>query len=252
MKKIFFFIILAALLSCHKNNPQPPAPSTGGVFNLNITNKVNGKNLVINQKYVTAQGDSFYIVNFKYYISNFEFFNLENGNFYTPSGSYYLVDASNPASTTLQASNVQLGDYNEFTFSIGVDNERNHTGAQTGALDPTVNADMFWTWSSGYKFLLLEGYYLSSPGVYSPFVFHIGGDDNYKIENFNTYGTTGWNTDINIQTGKTSTLNVTFNVDQILNNINLDSINNVMAGSEATVIANYYANMPQLTGISNQ
>ena len=247
MKKLLFFILIVSSISCHKNTPQP---TTLGSLNFKITNKLNGKNLVLNQKYVTATGDSIYITSFKYYISNIQFMNLENGNFYAAPNSYYLIDASIPASATLQVTNIPTGDYNKIGFSIGVDDVRNHTGAQTGALDATANAEMFWSWNAGYKFLLLEGYYYSGSGAYSPFLFHIGSDDNFKNENFNSY-ISGWNTDINIRSGKTSEVDANFNIDQVFNGINLDSVNNVQGGNEATTIANNYSNMPQLTGISN-
>jgi len=253
MRKLFLFIVITFAFSCHKNSPQPTAGGTVGALNFKITNKFNGKNLVLNQKYITAQGDSFYIINFKYYISNIEFMNLDNGAFYAAPNSYYLVDASNPASATLEVTNIPPGDYNQFAFSIGVDDVRNHTGAQTGALDATVNADMFWSWSAGYKFLVLEGYFLSAPGSYSPFLFHIGSDDNYKNLNFSSYSSKGWNTDINIQAGKTSEVDANFNIDSIFVGINLDSAynDNIQGGGGATIIANNYTNMPQLTNISN-
>ncbi len=54
-----------------------------------------------------------------------------------------------------------------------MDSIHNCSGAQSGALDP-VNA-MFWTWSTGYIFLKLEGKSAVSKSPGHLFEFHIGG-----------------------------------------------------------------------------
>ena len=56
---------------------------------------------------------------------------------------------------------------------IGVDSIHNCSGAQSGALDP-VNG-MFWTWSTGYIFLKLEGHADASASSGHIFEYHIGG-----------------------------------------------------------------------------
>ncbi|GAB4402075.1 MAG: hypothetical protein OHK0053_25660 [Microscillaceae bacterium] len=66
----------------------------------------------------------------------------------------------------------------EFRFAIGVDSSHNHRGSQTGALDP-LNG-MFWTWSQGYIFIRIEGYFIHPGGTKGGFIYHIGGDECYR------------------------------------------------------------------------
>jgi|SRR6185437_5811423 len=247
MKKLLLFLFVLIVFSCHKNSPAPN-PTEGNIV-LKITNKVNGKIFALNQKYVTPANDTFYVTNYKYYISNLQLMNIDNGKYIAVPNSYYLFNAAEQSIIPLGASNISPGDYNEILFSIGIDDVRNHTGAQTGALDATLHSDMFWSWNAGYKFFVLEGQ-IRNGNRYSPFVFHIGSDDNFKTETFNSFSK-GWNTDINIQAGGTSEVDVTFNLDSLFKGISPDSLN-IMSGSQAATMANNYATMPQLTGISNQ
>ena len=89
------------------------------------------------------------------------------------SHQYFLVDEAQPESKLITLPDVPVGTYKSMTFTIGVDSLHNCSGAQTGALDP-VNG-MFWTWSTGYIFLKLEGHADASTSPGHIFEYHIGG-----------------------------------------------------------------------------
>lgn len=107
---------------------------------------------------------------FKYYISNFEL-KRTDGTWWKHPESYFLVDASIPASMTLSLTGVPEGDYTDIRYTMGVDSLRNVSGAQTGALSTTNG--MFWSWSSGYIMVKAEG--MSPNAASGSFSFHLGG-----------------------------------------------------------------------------
>jgi hypothetical protein len=66
---------------------------------------------------------------------------------------------------------IPAGDYNRVDFLIGVDSLRNFSGLQTGALNPSNG--MFWSWSTGYIFVRVEG--TSPQSETGLFMYHLGG-----------------------------------------------------------------------------
>jgi hypothetical protein len=147
-----------------------------------------------------------------------------------------------------------VGNYIRVKISIGVDSIHNHTGSQPGALDPTIAGDMFWLWSTGYKFVKLEGTYkTASSGGFQPLVFDIGDDVNYRITSFNS-GTANW-TDINIRDTKTTKMQVKVNFEEMFktpNTISFDITNNVAGGPASNQIADNYADIFGLVSIVNE
>ena len=254
MRNYLFITLLVIAAACHNkatNNPQP----VGGVLNIKITNRMNGQNLTFNKKYTTALGDTITVNDYKYYISNIQLLS-NSGNYIVPL-SYYLINTSKSIDT-ITINNIPANSYSQINFSIGIDSAVNSSSQiQTNpvALDPTVNAEMNWGWGPGlgYKFLLIQGNFYNTtatPPIYTPFSYHIADNNNYKKLNFSST-TPNWSA-ISIQNGKTTELNVNFNLDSLFIGINLDSTNIVTSPQAAGVtIANNYSKMPQLTGIIN-
>ena len=63
--------------------------------------------------------------------------------------------------------NIPAGDYNQITFTIGVDSLRStmDVSKRPGVLDPAQGHDgMYWTWNSGYIFFKMEGISPAAPG----------------------------------------------------------------------------------------
>lgn len=183
IKSIIPYLLLLTFLSCKRE--ETIIPTEKGTFTLEFENQVNGTPLVLGtQTYKNANGDDFNISVFNYYISNISL-TKDDGTVYKIPESYILVDAAKPASSLNLLTDIPVGDYTQISFTIGIDKERNHSGVQTGALDPSLG--MFWTRNSGYIFLKLEG---SSPQSTAPdnsLTFHIGGavDPNNTIRAYN-------------------------------------------------------------------
>lgn len=134
-------------------------------------NTVNGEMLVLNTgAYMNENGDSFSVTDYTYYISNIRLF-TDDGKEYKEPESYHLLSEKKPASKSFVIADLPEGNYTKITFLIGVDKERNVSGAQTGALDP-LNG-MFWDWNTGYIMARMEGKSPVSPS--GNIAYHAGG-----------------------------------------------------------------------------
>lgn len=122
----------------------------------------------LNQVYVHPQTkDTITIDLLKYYISNLSLTKTDGSNV-TIENSYFLID---PENNKVTLTNIPSGEYKEIQFLIGVDSLKNFSGLQTGALNPSHG--MFWSWSTGYIFVRVEGASPQSPT--RRFMYHLGG-----------------------------------------------------------------------------
>jgi len=239
---IIFSLIILTLASCKKED-APLNTEEKGTFNLEFENVVNGSPLVLNtQSYSNANGDRFNISVFKYYVSNIKL-TKSDGSVYAVPESYLLADAAKPESLLNSLSNIPVGDYTKISFLIGVDKERNLSGAQTGALDPIHG--MFWTWNSGYIFVKLEGTSPQSTAANNALTFHIGGivDPNNTIRSFSTDFNPA--NPLRIRTDKKPQLHFKVNAASLFTgkqNINFGTLNFTMGGANSAIVADNYVN----------
>lgn len=174
LNRILAVCLMASALiitSCKKDDDDNGGGNTPetGTLAINFEHNFNGNHFHLFSKLVTDNDDSLTFTTFKYYVSNIVLVNAKNEEYKVPD-SYYLIDASkNYNIITLK--DVPKGDYKAFKFLIGVDSAHNVSGDKTGALDP-ING-MFWSWTTGYRFMMVEGKTNQSPN--GLFVFHIGG-----------------------------------------------------------------------------
>lgn len=174
MRKIIInslIVITFLVLQFCCTKPYPvPLPITGTV-KFTFKNVVNGNLLVLTSgNYTNQLGQANTVSKLKYYISNIALTNI--GTVYPEQNSYHLIDQANSSSQSFSFDAI-ANEYSHITLAIGVDAERNTSGAQTGALDP-IN-DMFWTWSTGYIMAKLEGNSPASSEVNNKIEYHIGG-----------------------------------------------------------------------------
>jgi hypothetical protein len=167
---VFVLATLGAFgfVACDDKKETPA--SAPGKLKLEFQNVAGSQPLTLGATYTTAAGDQFTASLFNYYISSIRLRKADGSEWVEPE-SYHLVRQSAPDSRLLELKEVPPGDYTGLTFTIGVDSTRNVSGSQTGALDP-LNG-MFWSWSSGYVFLKLEG--TSPQSGTGRLVYHVGG-----------------------------------------------------------------------------
>ncbi len=171
-KSVTFVALICTIASCKKNNTENTIKGLGKV-NLEFDNRVGSQKLELNTgAYTNANGDDFKITTFKYYVSNLTFNNADGSKKVIPE-SYLLINAADEKTTLQTIENVPAGDYVSMDFVIGVDSVRNFAGAQTGSLDPAKG--MFWSWNSGYIFVMMEGSSSKSTKPDNKLAFHVGG-----------------------------------------------------------------------------
>lgn len=122
--------------------------------------------------YTLENGDTINFTKFKFYVSNIIFYQ-NNKKIFAPKNSYYLIDAGNEKTETININIPNKMEFNSIEFSLGIDSITNRKGALGGALDPTKG--MYWTWHSGYINFKVEGTCSSCTTFNKAFQFHLGG-----------------------------------------------------------------------------
>ncbi len=242
--------ILVFLNSCKKEDvaaapqtPTPPPAAQYGTLQIEFSNTVDAQLLEFGKKFLNPSGDTFTVSKFMYYISNIVLVKEDN-SLYTQPESYYLVDASKPASSKLILNAVPYGKYKSIRFVLGVDSTRNVSGAQTGALDPANG--MFWNWNTGYIMLKLEGAAPSSTVFGNTIEYHLGGfKGQNKTQRNVELSFTSFRAEV--AQGKTPRLLLQSNVNEMFRSPNSISFANLpivtSSGSNAKLIADNYQDM---------
>lgn len=174
---LLFILALALMVSCRKkDDPLPSGGGGTGSMRVRIEHKVKNDPLVLQTGvYQNAHGDSYSVTSCKYFLSNFKV-RKKGGAVVSIPESYFLVDQGNSSSLNILLPSLDLSEYDQLSFLIGVDSLRNVSGAQTGALDPSGAAQgMFWDWNTGYIMARLEGSSPQIPTGSGQFAFHMGG-----------------------------------------------------------------------------
>jgi hypothetical protein len=118
------------------------------------------------------------------YVSNIKL--LETGktdNIYIEKDSYHLLRFPDGQPFSFYLDQVPDFPFDRIQLTIGIDQEANSSIETPGDLDPTNQ--MAWNWTSGYKFLLLEGLYTPGDmGEVIPLVYHIGFSENARQVEF--------------------------------------------------------------------
>lgn len=174
-KSLCIGLLSFSIIGCRKDPVTVPVtpPSKNGTVKLEFTHVVGSENLVMNTAvYKNQNGDDYTVTKFNYYISNIKL-NKADGSAFTELESYHLLEQSAPSTLNFDIANVVPGNYKSITYTIGVDSARNTAGVQSGALDPAKG--MFWSWSTGYIMLKLEGTSPQSTQAGNMYQLHGGG-----------------------------------------------------------------------------
>ena len=164
-------LALTTLLAVGCKKDKDNEPTGTGSVSLEMQSVVGTLPLALStQTYTTAAGDAFKVDIFKYYVSNVEL-QKTDGTYLALPNTYFLVDESAPASTSLPLSDVPAGDYTGLRFVVGVDSARTKAGTLTGVLASGQN--MWWAWTDEFINLKLEGTSPQSPR--GGLVFHLAG-----------------------------------------------------------------------------
>lgn len=232
MKNFKYLLIAFVLVFSACSEEEIPAQMS---VEISFENTLNGKPLQLNSETFTLpSGEPFQAKKLKYYISNVVLTDTKSGEIYTVPNSYHLMGQDFNSSIDLGM--IPSSNYDQITFSIGVDAVANAKTDQTGDLDP--NNDMAWNWNSGYKFVVLEGEFTHKvTGERTGLVLHIGRNQNYKTVSQSLAG---------VRAGKATQIQLTTVVDELFlspNTLNASELpsTTIMGGALADQIGENYA-----------
>jgi hypothetical protein len=191
INKIFTLLALPILafsvfIACSsEEDGDVPPELTKGSLELSFDNKVGNSELVLNSEtYSNSSGEDYSVSKFKFLISNIVLIDADGNEFvYPKSESYFIINESDPASTKIQLSNIQGGDYKAIRFGVGV--PQSEYPLEGANFIPEAEPDMLWPWSAGFIFLKIEGEYTSDDTTqFKTFAYHMGShgtnQDNYR------------------------------------------------------------------------
>jgi hypothetical protein len=244
------FFLLIVMPACKKKDEPVPEPQTGSMT-LEFDNRVDDKTLVLDDWYLNARGDSFQVSKFNYYISNVVLRNHDGSVFAVPE-SYRII--KHPSARTMSLDNIPAGNYAGIQFMIGVDSTRNVSGAQSGGLDVGYASDMYWSWTTGYIFLKLEGKSPRSGAPSKAITYHIGGyggpEKTQRVFNID------FSSEAVVDGSRVPRIVLRTNVNELFRTPNLLDVQTVYSqsspGAGAKAIADNYADMITFGSVQNQ
>lgn len=160
--------------------PQPQPQPTSNRLTLELEHHgADGNVLAFNKAYQNALGQPYVIQTLVYYVSNVKLTRAD-GTVWTEPNSYHLVRVQGAPNDNPQISlaGVPYGNYTKLTMSFGVDHAANTSTDKTGDLDP--GNGMAWDWTTGYRFMVLEGEYRPVGQVVQDLTYHLGTDAAYR------------------------------------------------------------------------
>lgn len=159
-------LVFGSLLIACKKDAEPVEPDTKNTVSVEFDNRVGDQKLVLGTtSYKNGSGEAFTVSAFNYFVSNLSL-TKEDGNVLTFPNQYFLIRQADATTQTIALDNVPAGNYNQITFTIGVDSLKSvkPLSERTGVLNPASygSDSMYWSPNLGYRFMKLEG---SSPAV---------------------------------------------------------------------------------------
>ncbi len=228
-KSILYFILFATVLvSCNNDDNNITTDDTTektGTLKLMFQSFAGHDELALNTNYLTENNDTISVSVLQYFLSNFMISDTM-GMSEMEIDSYHLIKTETDGEMTMWEWEVPANVYKSLNFSFGVDSTVNHSTANAvGDLDPSGADGMTWNWNTGYKFLRFEGTYNTDTTTNGAFLFHLGGDANYRNltlgETMDMHMKTASETLFTIEENKTTTLHISANILNLFANPNL-------------------------------
>ncbi len=202
--KLFLILGVSVLFACScDTDPEP------GSLKLNFEMVQDGEPIALNEEFVNENVPTVRVELLKFYLSNVQ---IQNDAALT---DVEVVDFKE-GRTSLTFSDLEAGTYPGLTFDVGLNPDQNGSNPVDFAIGHPLSASwgMYWSWAQKYRFVILEGRG-ASDGV-------IDGSSTDFIIAFHP-GMDGWNqlVELNkgftIQEGKTSTVTIQIDVDDVFN-----------------------------------
>lgn len=178
LKNSIALIALSFVFASCSNDDEVVSDISGkGNLKLEFDQIYNGADFAFNTAYTNSNGEVVKVSNAKYIVSNIVLTKADGSTYTVPkSESYFIVDEAEEATQLINLPNVPAANYTKISFGIGVDQEQFNQGAtgQGDFLATAQDADMMWSWSAGYKFVVLEGTFSNSTITDEQYWVHTG------------------------------------------------------------------------------
>lgn len=191
LKYTYALMLCALIANCSSDddNGQDLTGQTGNIV-LKFDNAVGDQDFIFGATYNKSNNESFQLNTLKYIVSNVRVKDSEGNTFLYPiEDNAFIIneeDGNNAGEIYVTLDNVNAANYTEITFGIGIDQERFALGAegQGDFLDLASEEGMMWNWSTGYRFVRLDGTFSSDTFTNEPLNVHMGSVgtslDNYR------------------------------------------------------------------------
>lgn len=162
-------------------------------FILRFDHKLDGKKFALNQETTSPLGTKYKLTRLQYYISGIKITH-DAGQELNLNNVYLFVDPSKSTSKEFTLGTLSnITTIEEIEFAVGVDAASNHLDpASYPASHPLApkNPTMHWGWTSGYRFIALEGKAARNNGLFLDDVaIHTVDDRNFKLKSYHVIGT---------------------------------------------------------------
>ncbi len=205
-------------LSCKPEDTKPkPVPQPEPAqLQFSVLPCMGSDTLLYNTYYSLDQGDTLQVSKFNVFISNIRL--VGTNATISESNSYHLIRTHQPNTHNFVWTTSEFQTYQALQLTIGIDSARNCSGVQLGDLDPAYASDMFWSWTTGYIFLKLEGNSPQSKNFNQFVEYHIGGfSGSNKTQKTITIP---FNSPLAISSGTHKKINLKLDVKQLFNGVN--------------------------------
>lgn len=183
-------VVFGTAVSCRKDDEPVDDHSdhdhVHSSLSLHVNHKFGASDFTLNTAYDLGNGKSVKISRIEYYLSQPHARTMEDSIIDNYADKYVLVQPGT-MHYELGEADFEHDHMHRLTFNIGVDSLANHTDPTTydasHALSPKVPS-MHWAWSSGYRFIVIEGEIdQDNDGTFDDsFLYHIG-MDAFLVEN---------------------------------------------------------------------
>lgn len=163
-------VLLTGLLFSSGCDDDPkPINLPKNEIQLTLNHQWDGGELILNNWYKTANGDSFQLTRLIYHINNFELID-ENGVAYPADTKWFMVTSETSLKPTFTMGDLNDKKFKAIRFVVGVEDSATNA---SGALNSVFTEPMYWGMANGYINFKLEG---KSPSVGNQgVILHIGG-----------------------------------------------------------------------------
>lgn len=183
MNKPLLFLAAAVFIgACRKDEPVAPAPTDPEMATLrvHVVPEWEGQPFEAFTEYLAPGGIRFQAEMLRFYLSDIRAVSATGEELLS---TVKLLDVGNGASSFDLS--VPEGTWLGLRAGLGLPHDLNYTNvALYGDSHPmSVNTGMYWSWATGYKFVLFDGRFnpdpLSTGALLSPFSVHTGMDTCY-------------------------------------------------------------------------